>query len=130
MFINTQLVDECRNAGILRKYHDGETIFLHDEPATGMYVLLKGEAKVVKRDRATGQNTTVATVRVGETMGEVSLLLGTPHTATVVAKSDLEAALLTRNRLNELKHENPPLALRLYELLAMTLARHLYERPW
>lgn len=127
--LHTQMIQQIKQAGILRTYRDGETVFLHDEPATGMYLILRGQAQVIKRD-ANGQNRVVVTVSEGETMGEVSLLIGTPHTATVVAKGDLEAVLLTRNRLDELKRENEKLALRVFEMLAMTLARHLYERPW
>ncbi|MFP4323069.1 MAG: cyclic nucleotide-binding domain-containing protein [Anaerolineales bacterium] len=130
MLISAQLIDELKQNGILRKYRDGETVFLHNEPATGMYVILQGNAQVVRRNPQAGTTDVLATVRAGETMGEVSLLLGTPHTATVVARGELETILLTRTRLSELKRENSALALRLYEMLAMTLARHLYERPW
>ena len=63
-------------------------------------------------------------------MGEVSLLLNKPHSATVIAKTDVELLLLTRSTLENLKRNNPPAALRLFEILAFTLARHLYERPW
>lgn len=129
MILHPDTIEEVKKAGITRNYRDGETVFLAGEPATGMYLILKGEAQVMKRNTA-HQNQAVATVREGETMGEVSLLISTPHTATVVAKGDLETVLLTRNRLDDVKRENPQLALRLYEMLATTLARHLYERPW
>lgn len=126
--LSSTMIEEFKKAGILRNYYQNETIFLHDEPATGMYVILSGEAQVMKRQDM--KNIPVATIRTGETMGEVSLLLNKPHTATVIAKSELQAILLTRNRLQELKKDNPELALRIYEALAQTLARHLYERPW
>ncbi len=127
--LSSTMIEEFKKAGILRQYRENETIFLHDEPATGMYVVLSGEAQVMKR-QSNGQNTPVATIRTGETMGEISLLLNKPHTATVIARSELQAILLTRNRLLNLKRDNPELALRIYEALAQTLARHLYERPW
>lgn len=125
----SQVIEEFKKAGIQRSYRANEPVFLLNEPATGMYLLLSGEAKVMKR-QPDGQSVEVATVRAGETLGEISLLLEKPHTATVIAKSELETVLMTRNRLNELKKNNPELALKIYEALADTLARHLYERPW
>jgi CRP-like cAMP-binding protein len=127
--LTATMIDEFKKAGIQRSYRANEVVFLHNEPATGMYLILQGEAKVMKR-LPTGDNVEVATVRTGETTGEISLLLEKPHTATVIAKTEIQIVLLTRNRLNELKKTQPEVALRLYEALAQTLARHLYERPW
>jgi len=127
--LQSDIIEEFKKAGIPRSYYEGERIFLHDEPATGMYLVLKGEARVLRRNPK-GENVEVAAVRPGETMGEISLLLDKPHTATVIAKTPLEVLLLTKSRLQELKRDNPQAALRLFEILAFTLARHLYERPW
>jgi CRP-like cAMP-binding protein len=129
MLLQSDIIEEFRKAGIPRSYRANEPIFLHDEPATGVYLVLKGEAKVIRR-KPTGENAEVATVKPGETIGEISLLMEKPHTATVIAKTEMETLLVTRNRLQELKRQNPELALRLYEIFAVTLARHLYERPW
>ena len=127
--LQSEIVEEFRKAGIERNYHEGEPVFLAGEPATGVYLILHGEAKIMRR-QPDGENTEVASIGPGETVGEVSLLLEQPHSATVVAKSNLDTLLLTRSRLEDLKRNYPELALRLYEILAFTLARHLYERPW
>jgi len=129
VFFQTDVLEEFKKAGIERQYHDGETIFLDQEPSTGMYLILKGEVSIMKR-QADGTNKHITTISTGETLGEVSLLLEKPHTATVVAKTEVEALLLTQSRLRLLKQDDPALALRLYEILATTVARHLYERPW
>jgi CRP-like cAMP-binding protein len=127
--LQSDIIDEFKKTGIARSYHEGEPVFLSGEPATGMYLILHGEAKIMRR-QPDGENIEVASIGPGETVGEVSLLLEQPHSATVVAKSQIDVLLLTRSRLEDLKRSNPAAALRLYEILAYTLARHLYERPW
>jgi CRP-like cAMP-binding protein len=129
MLLQADIIEEFKKAGISRSYRAGETVFLRDEPATGIYLILRGEAKIMRR-QPNGENVEVASVKPGETLGEISLLMDKPHTATVIAKTELETLLVTRTRLQDLKRNNPELALRLYEIFAVTLARHLYERPW
>ena len=127
--LQADIIEEFKRVGIARSYRADETIFLHQEPSTGMYLILHGDAKIVRRT-PTGATEEITSIGPGETMGEVSLLLNKPHSATVIAKTDVELLLLTRSTLENLKRNNPPAALRLFEILAFTLARHLYERPW
>lgn len=125
--LRADVVDGFKKAGIPRSYRAGEAMFLADEPSTGMYLIIKGQASVVRRDPHTGENVEIALVGVGQTLGEVSLLLNQAHSATVIAKTDLDASLLTHSRLTTLQHEDPELALKLYEILAFTLAGHLMD---
>jgi CRP/FNR family transcriptional regulator, cyclic AMP receptor protein len=124
--LNADLVEGFRKAGIERKYVANEPIVLQNEPSTGMYLLLSGEVKVLRRTPQ-GTQIEVATMSAGQTMGEISLLLGQPHAATVVAKTDIEASLLTPSRLEELRRDEPDLALHLFEILAYTLAGHVMQ---
>lgn len=122
--LTTEIIDGFKRAGIRRTYVAGESMFLANEPSSGMYLILQGEAKVLRRTPS-GDLIEVATILAGQTIGEISLLLGQPHSATVMAKTDVEAALLTRNRLHELRDDDPMLAMRLFEILAYTLSNHI-----
>ena len=124
--LNADIVEGFKKAGIPRHYTAGESVFLAGEPTTGMYLILKGEVEVVRRNTL-GDMAAVATMGEGQTMGEISLLLGQPHSATVMAKTDVEASLLTRTKLDELHRDDPDLSLMLYEILAYTLAGHLMD---
>jgi len=124
--LRADIIEGFKKAGIPRSYRAGESIFLANEPSTGMYLILKGDVKVVRRDEM-GAQIEIASMGSGQTMGEVSLLLGQPHSATVIAKTDVEAALLTQTKLEELRHNDPDLALKLFEILAFTLAGHLMD---
>ena len=72
----------------------GEAIVREGDAVTDLFVLLAGELRVEKA------GTLVATVTTpGACIGEMSLLLDVPATATVVATSDAElAVMLTREK--------------------------------
>jgi thioredoxin reductase (NADPH) len=125
--LSSDIIDGFKKAGIPRNYNADEPVFLSDEPSTGMYLILKGEVKVMRRT-PDGAQVEVARMGAGQTMGEISLLLGQPHSATVIAVEDVETLLLTQNRLEELREEEPELALRLFEILAYTLAGHMMDQ--
>jgi CRP-like cAMP-binding protein len=125
--LKADVLDGFKKAGIPRNYKAGEAVFLADEPSTGMYLILKGEASVVRRDPVSGGNVEIAVVGPAQTMGEVSLLLSQAHSATVFAKTELECLLLTQSRLDDLRRDDPELALKLFEILAFTLAGHLMD---
>jgi len=122
--LSADLIEGFKKAGILRRYNAGEPIFLANEPSTGMYLILTGEVEIMRR-LETGEQLKVATVGAGQTMGEISLLLGQPHSATVTAKDEVECYLLTQTRLDDLRREDSDLALQLFEILAYTLAGHI-----
>jgi thioredoxin reductase (NADPH) len=124
--LRADVLEGFKKAGIARNYQAEEPIFLANEPSTGMYLILKGEVKVVRRNEA-GEQVEVAHMGPGQTMGEISLLLGQPHSATVIAKNEVETLLLTQTKLDELRRIDSDLALRLYEILAFTLAGHLMD---
>lgn len=124
--LESDLIEGFRKAGIERHYTEGEPIVLVNEPSTGMYFIIKGEVRVVKR-MPTGESVDIATMGPGQTMGEISLLLGQPHSATVIAKTEVDALLITQSRLNDLRREDPSIALRLYEILATTVAGYLMD---
>lgn len=89
----------------------GEAIVREGEEVTDLFVLLSGELRVEKG------GTLVATVTTpGACVGEMSLLLGVPATATVVATSDAEVAVVAD--APALVADDPQLALALGRLVA------------
>ena len=76
-----------------------------------MFVVLSGEAKVVKGKRRLG------TVRPGDFFGEVALLDGAPRSASVVAETPLEAIRLYRRTLLRVLEAEPQLALKILDSL-------------
>lgn len=83
---------------------------------SNFYVILDGEASV----RIDGQ--TRALLRAGEFFGEISLLLGEPVQADIVAESEeLRCAILPGPELRPLLLKHPPVAIRMLEMGARRL---------
>jgi CRP/FNR family transcriptional regulator, cyclic AMP receptor protein len=76
-----------------------------------MFVVLSGEARVVKGKRRLG------TVRPGDFFGEVALLDGAPRSASVVAETPLLAIRLFRRTLLRMLEAEPQLALKILDSL-------------
>jgi len=93
-----------------------EALTRQGETGESMFLLLRGECDVrIRKDQAVS---TVARLRAGDCLGEMSLLSGDPRSATVVAVGDVEALELSRAVFKNLVHEHPEILERLSELLA------------
>jgi CRP-like cAMP-binding protein len=76
------------------------------ELAPGLFLVLAGELVVQKEDPAGGV-VSLGVLREGEVAGEISLLAGTPATATVVATRKTATAFMEREAFGELVKEYP-----------------------
>ncbi len=90
----------------------GAQIITEGDDGNTMYVLLAGTARVSRSGRK------LATVGPGVAFGELALLSKGPRTATVVAVSDMEVAIITRRKLTRVLEEAPDFARKLLEALA------------
>jgi len=80
-----------------------------------LYVIASGTAQALINDEA------VATFGPNDYFGEMSVLDGSPRSATVVATSDLETYGLTSWNMRALLREEPDIALHVIETLAERL---------
>lgn len=79
------------------------------------FVILDGEADV------SIDGTTVATVSVGEFVGEMALLDGGPRVGTVTAKTSMTVLVLNRGEFTRVLETAPHIAIRLLEDLGRRL---------
>src|SRR5258705_391501 len=107
------ILDYC-TGGIQRSVSAG-TLILHEGGTTGhLYVLIEGRLAVVKGD------TVVAIIaEPGAVLGEMSVLLDQPHTATVRAASD--SAVYEISDAASFLRDQPAVALLIARLLAQRL---------
>jgi CRP-like cAMP-binding protein len=112
------------NFGTQLSYGPGDAIVREGEPGDGLYLVLSGSAQVLRRDRGEGPRT-VGTLGPFRSFGEISILFDQPRAATVVASTPLRCVKLTRGQLAQLEEREPKLAVRLYRLVAESLARSL-----
>jgi CRP/FNR family cyclic AMP-dependent transcriptional regulator len=81
LFANERSVETCRA---------GETLFAEGEPGTSMFILRRGELRVVVG------GVPVETIEPGGMVGEMTLLDDAPRSATVVAVVDSEVVAVDR----------------------------------
>lgn len=71
------------------RYRAGETILAAGEVSDTFYVVASGECVAIGHD-ASGHDVQLRTMGPGDHFGEIGLLSGTPRTATVRARTDVE----------------------------------------
>jgi GNAT superfamily N-acetyltransferase len=111
-----------RLAGVCRvaQFPPGEVVFRHGDAGREMHVVLSGEVDIRLAD-----GTRVGVVHDGECLGEISLLTAAVHSATAVATTALETAVLGHDELAELVRLRPDVGLVVYRNLALGLAAKL-----
>jgi small-conductance mechanosensitive channel len=92
--------------GYRQLFPAGQVICKENDPGDSFYIILSGAVEVLyqKADRY------IATLHEGEFFGEISLLLGTPRTATVRTTEDAILFVVERHDLQKLLVEQPNLA--------------------
>ena len=101
----------------------GQTLFREGEPATAMFVVINGEAEVLKRSRA-GCEARVAVLGPGDWFGEMSIVDIQPRSATVRALAPCRLVRITPADLDALYRHD----LRSYAIVVLNLARELSRR--
>jgi len=103
-------------------FKKGQALVLTGKRGNGVYLLLKGSARVQIPPQPT-----VPTIGPGEICGEMSFLEEAPASTTVVAEEEVEAFHLDRPTLEGLFELFPHLASRFYRSLARNLSRRLRD---
>jgi CRP-like cAMP-binding protein len=112
------------NFGSQLSFGPGDPIVREGEQGDGLYLILSGSAQVTRGSHAHGEKS-LGSLGPFRSFGEISLLVDQPRTATVVAATALRCVKLTRAQLALVEEQEPKLALRLYRLVAESLARAL-----
>jgi NTE family protein len=112
------------NFGTQLSFGPGETVVAEGEPGDGLYLILAGAADVLQRGDGDAPRP-VASLGPFRSFGEVSILMDQPRSATVVAAGPLRCVKLDRRQLALVEERDPGLAIRLYRLVAQSLARSL-----
>ncbi len=103
-------------------FRKGQTLVHKGKRSDGVYLLLKGSARVQIPSQAASPE-----IGPGEICGEMSFLEDAPASANVIAREDGEAYHLDRAALEKLFELFPHLASRFYRSLATNLSHRLRE---
>jgi len=102
-----------------RGYSDGDVIFDEGDEGGHLYVIQSGQVEICHQSRA-GKRV-VAKLGPGEFFGEMSVVLGEPRTARAVAIGQAELLELDGATLESMCIEQPEIAIRLIQRLAVRL---------
>lgn len=101
----------------------GETIIREGDAGDFMLLLTRGEVDILKRGLH-GQQQHMASVGPGTTIGEMSMIDGEPRFATCRATQPTTFAVLTRDSMARIIHDEPRLGAKiLVKLVTMLSAR-------
>ena len=92
--------------GYRQLFSAGQIVCKENDPGDSFYIILSGAVEVLSQKA----DQYIATLHEGEFFGEISLLLGTPRTATVKTREDSILFVVERHDLQKLLIEQPNLA--------------------
>jgi len=81
------------------KFKAGEVIIHEGEENRDLYVLSEGTLEVSVEDES--QKIVVSEIKAPEILGEISFLNGSPRTATVAAKTDVDIFILSYEKVQQ-----------------------------
>jgi NTE family protein len=103
----------------------GRTLYSAGDPADTLYLLRAGRLGVIRREQDQPQHF-LGVIKPGEPAGEMALISGTPHTATVLAMRDSEILALPREAFFDAARKDPAL---MAEMARLTITRARQASP-
>jgi len=110
--------------GRIEYFNAGSTVMAQGELGPRLLVVLEGRVDILKTDAA-GIERSIGQAAAGEVLGEISLLLDLPRSATVRALEDLRCFAMNRASFREMVDTGDPAALKIGMALARSLAARL-----
>lgn len=107
----------------VRRFRKGETVFHQGDPGDALFVVSSGSVKVVLPSDEGAEPAIVAILGPGEFFGELAILDGAPHSATIVAVEPTETLVLHRDTFLDLIDRDPDLRRTLLASLAAAIRR-------
>ena len=113
-------METARSEGISRAHYEaGEIVYQQGDLARNFWIILDGQVQVFRQED--GQETLVATLGTGEFFGEMSLLRGVRHTASVRTLTPVDLLVMNEADFNALASSSTQFG----ELLAGVMRQRL-----
>ena len=119
--------EELSNVSTLvfeKTYPKNSTLFVEGMTGEILYLIQKGKVEITHKD-AKGEEKVLATLGVGEFLGEMSLIDNRPRTATARAGEDLALLVMTKKAFNTLMEKYPSAALKVVMVFLKTANERL-----
>ena len=86
-------------------YKRGETVVEQGKSPDALFIILSGRARVLMTDNK-DREVILSTLRAGDYVGEMSLIDGEPHSASVIADQPMDVLMLGRDEFMRCLNEN------------------------
>lgn len=105
------------------RYQQGAVLAREGRPGACCWLVLEGQLEIVRS--ISGHRMEIARANLGDLVGQLSLVDGSPRSASVIAATDVQVLVMTRDVFNSLLASHAPVALRFQRQVAITGARQL-----
>lgn len=119
-FLEAEELDRLYSLCSRERFAKGDYIFLECDQPRSLYVLVKGEVKLLKQAED-GREMIVEMVYPGEIFGEEAVFDGQPYPLTAQALEDVEVLSISRADFFSFLRDNPDLALEIITELGSRL---------
>lgn len=119
-FLEAEELDRLYSLCTTERFAKGEYIFMECDPPRNLYVLVRGEVKLLKQTDD-GREMIVEMVYPGEIFGEEAVFDGQPYPMTAQALEDVELLSISRADFFSFLRDNPDLALEIINELGQRL---------
>ena len=103
----------------------GEPLFNEGDPGDALYIISSGAIRIFKNIKATGEDKSLALLSAGTYLGEMTLMDGTPRSASARAESDSLVLKISRDDFTKLLGTYPQSAVRLFVSFMRVLSDRL-----
>ncbi|GAB4545578.1 MAG: hypothetical protein Fur0020_14580 [Thermodesulfovibrionia bacterium] len=107
-------------------YKKGEVIWEEGSPEQGLHIIDYGKVRVVRRTKE-GDRQILAVLKDNNFYGELSLLDGRSHSASVEALEDTKVFVLQRADMERLLQESPQTAYRIVREMTISICEILRD---
>ncbi len=108
------------------KFADGATVIEQGQLGAGLSIILEGAVHVVRIDDSARQ-VSLAHLKAGSYVGELSLIDDSPASARVVADGAVQVLRISPERFQQFLYSHEAAALRIFKLFTRTLAERLRQ---
>jgi CRP-like cAMP-binding protein len=119
-----EYIEMLRSVSWREFYSRDEVLLQKGDEAHKLYFITKGAVRILLSDDS-DEEMELIEVGEGEMLGEVSMVIDEPHSATVTATEPTEVITIDRKALFELMSKSPEFASQLWHRLAHSLSNRL-----
>lgn len=118
--MNKEELEKITQICVERNFEKGKTIFYEQDEGSSFYLILSGKVKIVMMS-SDGREHTLGVLNEKDFFGEVSMLDGSPRSATAIALSDVKTVTINRDDFHVILKANPEMVIKIMYVLCKRL---------